>query len=71
MKYHVFTDDDCVTYLQCKECSKKFPFTPEDKAVFRKRGFTHYPSRCPVCNSLWKVYLAVMADNQLDEAKFR
>ena len=34
--------------LICRDCGKKFEFTPGEKAFFASRGFPP-PSRCPDC----------------------
>jgi CxxC-x17-CxxC domain-containing protein len=39
--------------LICRDCGKKFEFTPGEKAFFASRGFPP-PSRCPECRKAKK-----------------
>ena len=40
--------------IQCSDCRATFTFSAEEQELFRSRGFTNEPKRCPSCHAARK-----------------
>lgn len=40
--------------ITCKECQREFPFTENEQAFYKEKGFQNDPVRCPECRKARK-----------------
>jgi CxxC-x17-CxxC domain-containing protein len=40
--------------LQCSDCGATFTFSAEEQELFKSRGYTNEPKRCPSCRQARK-----------------
>ena len=40
--------------IQCSDCGTTFTFSAEEQELFRSRGYTNEPKRCPSCRQARK-----------------
>jgi CxxC-x17-CxxC domain-containing protein len=40
--------------IQCSDCGTTFTFSAEEQELFRSRGYTNEPKRCPECRQARK-----------------
>ena len=40
--------------LTCSDCGATFTFTADEQGLFKQRGYTNEPKRCPTCRAARK-----------------
>ena len=49
--------------LTCSDCSATFAFTVEEQELFKTKGYTNDPKRCPACRQARKAQQATSSGN--------
>ncbi len=49
--------------LSCSDCGQNFVFTVEEQELFKSKGYTNEPKRCPACRQARKAAQAAKAGN--------